>query len=77
MKSNELETRTDFTVWLIFKYPAWDERDGIPFDVSAFNKRDAIRRARRAAYDAGHTVGLSITDYRFYATARDELAAKL
>lgn len=56
-----------YEVTLRFKFPAWDEKDGIPFTINAFSKADAIKSARRQAYDDGHTVGRSATDCIFSA----------
>lgn len=47
----------DYVVTLRFQFPAWDEREGIPFEVSAESKRAAIRCARKAADYAGHLCG--------------------
>jgi hypothetical protein len=33
---------TNYIVTLRFQYPAWDEKDGIPFDVSAATKTAAV-----------------------------------
>ena len=46
-----------YTVTLRFGFPSYDERDGIRFDETARSKKDAIRYARRSAYNAGHLVG--------------------
>ncbi len=46
-----------YVVTLRFQYPAWDEKDGIPFYVEATSKSQAIERARREAYNAGHLCG--------------------
>lgn len=45
---------TTYTVTLRFQYPAWDERDGIPYEVSAASKSKAIARARTQAERDGH-----------------------
>ena len=58
---------TAYVVTLRFRYPAWDERDGIRFDVDATGKREAVKRARRLADDAGHLCAVPVTDYTFTA----------
>lgn len=47
----------DYTVTLRFQFPAHDERDGIPFEVQARSKADAIKQARRQADHDGHLCG--------------------
>lgn len=48
----------EYDVLLTFKYPAWDEVNGIVYkDIIAGSKRDAIERVRRMASDDGHAVG--------------------
>lgn len=46
-----------YEVRLRFKYPAWDEKDGIPFEVEADSKSEAIKIARREADYGGHLCG--------------------
>lgn len=53
----EKPARRDFVVTLRFQYPAWDEKDGIPFYVQSRSKKDAIDAARRQAYNDGHLCG--------------------
>jgi hypothetical protein len=43
-----------YIVTLRFQYPAHDERAGIPYEVQARSKADAIRDARRQAERDGH-----------------------
>jgi hypothetical protein len=50
-------TPLPYVVTLRFQFPSWDERDGIPFDVTATSKADAVKAARRAAYNGGHLCG--------------------
>lgn len=57
----------NFIVTLRFKYPAWDEKDGIPFEISAATKADAVKQARKQAYNDGHTVGKPCTQCFFSA----------
>jgi hypothetical protein len=45
---------TNYIVTMRFQFPAWDEKDGIEFEVSAANKREANAKGRRQAKDAGH-----------------------
>lgn len=44
-----------YTVTMRFQHPAWDEKNGIEYDVTAKSKQDACASARRRAYDDGHT----------------------
>lgn len=44
-----------YAVHVTFKYPAWDERDGLHLLVSARTKADAIKYARRQVRNDGHT----------------------
>ena len=46
-----------YVVTLRFQYPAWDEVDGIPYQIEARSKSEAINRARRQARDDGHLYG--------------------
>lgn len=64
---------TRYEVRLMFRYPAWDERDGIAYEVNARSKREAIAAARRQADRDGHLVGLAITEYSFRVVAEEEL----
>jgi hypothetical protein len=48
---------TEFEVTLRFQFPAWDEKQGIPFFVNATSKATAIKEARRQAERDGHTPG--------------------
>lgn len=56
---------TAMTVKLTMKFPAWNERDGLFFEVEANTKREAIEKARRDADNGGHLCGLSVRDYSF------------
>jgi len=62
-------TYQTYTVTLTFRYPAWDERDGLLYTVTAMNKREAIKRARRQADNDGQLCARAITDYSFRAVA--------
>jgi hypothetical protein len=45
-----------YTVTLTFQFPAWDEQDGLEFEVwNAESKSDAIKQIRSVARDEGHT----------------------
>lgn len=44
-----------YQVLMTFKYPAWDEKNGVTFDVRARSKAEAVKAARRQASDEGHT----------------------
>lgn len=47
-----------YEVTLTKQYPAWDEKGGIIVgEFSARSKTEAIRDARHAAYNDGHTIG--------------------
>lgn len=49
--------RKPFNVRMFFQFPAWDEVDGIPYDlIEAASKSEAIARARRQAERDGHAV---------------------
>ena len=52
---NATSQTSQYIVTLRFQFPAHDERDGIPFEVEATGKAEAIRRARLTAYRDGHT----------------------
>lgn len=57
-----------YDVLMTFAAPAWDERDGIMYrDIRASSKREANERARRKAYNDGHSVGVKVS---FKATER-------
>ncbi|SDF84294.1 hypothetical protein [Thalassobaculum litoreum] len=45
---------TTYIVTLRFEHPAWDEINGIPYEIDAESKRDAIKSARRKAERDGH-----------------------
>lgn len=49
--------KRDYVVTLRFKFPAWDERDGLRYNVRATGKADAIRRAKSQANADGHLIG--------------------
>jgi len=53
----ETKAVKSYRVTLRFQHPAWDEVDGVVFSVNATSKAEAIRIARRDAYNAGHTSG--------------------
>ena len=46
-----------YTVTMRFQHPAWDEKNGIPFEVQASSKSEAIAEARKQAERDGHTGG--------------------
>lgn len=46
----------DYIVTLKSQFPAWDEKNGIPYEITAKSKSDAIKKARRLAYDDGHVM---------------------
>lgn len=43
-----------FNVTLRFRFPSWDYKSGVPYEVDADSKSDAIRKARREAERDGH-----------------------
>ena len=44
-----------YNVTLRFQFPAYDERDGVPFDgIIAATKSEAIKKARREAAHRGY-----------------------
>jgi hypothetical protein len=57
MDSTQHTEYKTYTVTLRFQFPAWDEREGIPFEVTARTKADAIKQARRQADYGGHLCG--------------------
>ena len=52
---------THYIVTLRFQFPAWDEKNGIEFEIRARTKSEAIRyakvRAERDGHIGGHVVG--------------------
>jgi hypothetical protein len=55
----ETNTFAVYEVTLFFKYPAWDEKNGIIMgEWIKRSKAEAIRSARHEAANAGHTVGV-------------------
>ena len=46
-----------YTVTMRFQFPAWDEKDGIPFEVTARSKSEAVKYARNQADHDGHLAG--------------------
>lgn len=44
-----------YTVTLRYQHPAWDEKNGIPYEVTAKTKADAIKKARKQAESDGNT----------------------
>jgi hypothetical protein len=43
-----------YIVTLRYQFPAWDERDGLPYEVDADSKAQAIQIARREAEHDGN-----------------------
>lgn len=60
-----------YDVILKFRFPAWDEKAGIPFEAHADNRKSAISMVRRVAHTAGHTIGRG--PYWFTAKERTEI----
>ena len=50
-----------FTVTLRFQFPAWIEKAGIPYEVRAKTKADAIRYAKVMAERDGHIGGHAVS----------------
>jgi hypothetical protein len=46
--------RQRYTVTARAKFPAWDEKNGIRYTVSASSKSEAVKRARFQHSNAGH-----------------------
>jgi len=63
---------TEYEVTMTFQYPAWDEKGGIPFYVTATSKSDAIKKARYQAVAGGHIVGAKKGRYWFKAVPTSE-----
>lgn len=58
MKATKMNTDyKNFTVTMRFQFPAWDEKDGIAFELQAKSKAEAIKHARRLADHDGHLCG--------------------
>jgi len=52
-----VESKT-YNVRLTFQFPAWDEKDGIPYNgITAGSKQEANAIARRLAHNDGHLNG--------------------
>lgn len=60
-----------FQVTLRFQFPAWDEVDGITYEIEANSKAEAIDRARREARRDGHTPATGKGRATFSAKAED------
>ena len=58
----QTESKT-YEVTLRFKFPAWDEKNGIPYTIQARSKKEAIKRARNQATDDGHLSAVPVTEY--------------
>jgi hypothetical protein len=43
-----------FNVLLTFRFPSWDYKRGVPFEVQASSKSEAIKQARKQAERDGH-----------------------
>ena len=59
-----------YNVLMRFKYPAWDEKDGIEYQVRANSKSDAVKHARMQADNDGHT------GVRYYTATESKLETK-
>lgn len=45
----------NYIVTIRFQFPAWDEKNGLPYKVTATTKADAIKQVRYLAKRDGHT----------------------
>jgi hypothetical protein len=45
----------NYIVTIRFQFPAWDEKNGLPYEVTASTKAEAIKEVRRLAARDGHT----------------------
>jgi len=43
-----------FNVLLTFRFPSWDYKRGVPYEVQADSKSEAVRKARKQAEYDGH-----------------------
>lgn len=48
------ETLKRYEVHMTFRNPAWDEKNGYHYSVTARSKAEACKRARRQSEDDGH-----------------------
>lgn len=62
--------RYDFEVTLFFQAPAWDEKNGIPYSITAKSQTAAIAEARREAERDGHIPCRGKGRYKFVARQR-------
>ena len=44
-----------YNVHLTFKHPAWDQKEGFDYTIKANSKLEAVKYARRKAFDNGET----------------------
>jgi len=50
-KGNKMK---NYIVIIRFKFPAWDEKCGLRYEVKAKNKSDAIKQVRKLSENYGH-----------------------
>lgn len=61
-----------FTVTLRFQFPAWNEMQGITYEVRAKTKSDAIRFAKVLAERDGHIGGHAVSRGRATFKAKEQ-----
>lgn len=44
-----------YQVLMLFRYPAWDEKNGYTYEVTAKSKTEACKFARRNSENDGHS----------------------
>ncbi len=60
-----------FNVLLTFRFPSWDYKAGVPYEVVASSKSEAIKKARRFAEHDGHVPMRGMGKATFKATPAD------
>jgi len=60
-----------YTVTIKFQFPAWNQKDGISYDVRAESKSQAIKFIRSQAERDGHT-GKNIGRFTFTAVEQEQ-----
>lgn len=64
-KASQPKVGATYIVKVSFQYPAWDEKNGIDYEIQACSKSEAITRARTWARRDGHqTTGKGRITYR-------------
>lgn len=68
---NKEQQSKKYVVTLWKQHPAWNEKDGIRFELEAISKADAIKQARREA-DYGGITGTGMGRYWFKAVEANQ-----